>query len=98
MVDLAKYRLESAQERLAAAELEMEAGHLKDSINRSYYAFFHTIRSLLAEKQIDFKKHSAVISYFRQHYIKTGIFEEKFRIMLARRLFCGITATTLIFM
>lgn len=50
MVDLAKYRLESAQERLAAAKLEMEAGHLKDSINRSYYAFFHTIRSLLAEK------------------------------------------------
>ncbi len=78
MVDLAKYRLESAQERLAAAKLEMEAGHLKDSINRSYYAFFHTIRSLLAEKQIDFKKHSAVISYFRQHYIKTGIFEEKY--------------------
>lgn len=78
MVDLAKYRLESAQERLAAAELEMEAGHLKDSINRSYYAFFHTIRRLLAEKQIDFKKHSAVISYFRQHYIKTGIFEEKY--------------------
>ena len=78
MVDLAKYRLESARERLAAAKLEMEAGHLKDSINRSYYAFFHTIRSLLAEKQIDFKKHSAVISYFRQHYIKTGIFEEKY--------------------
>ncbi len=78
MVDLAKYRLESAQERLASAKLEMEAGHFKDSVNRSYYALFHTIRSLLAEKQIDFIKHSAVISYFRQHYIKTGIFEEKY--------------------
>ena len=33
---------------------------------------------MLAEKQIDFKKHSAVISYFRKHYIKTGIFEEKY--------------------
>lgn len=78
MVDLAKYRLDSARERLSSAKLEMEAGHLKDSINRSYYALFHTIRSLLAEDQIDFKKHSAVISYFRQHYIKTGIFAEKY--------------------
>lgn len=26
----------------------------------------------------DFSKHSAVISYFRQHYIKTGIFDVKF--------------------
>ncbi len=78
MVDLANYRLESARERLSAAKLEMEAGHFKDSINRSYYAFFHVIRSLLAEKHIDFKKHSAVISYFRRNYIKTGIFEEKY--------------------
>ena len=49
MVDLAKYRLESAQERLASAKLELEAGHLKDSVNRSYYAFFHIMRSLLAK-------------------------------------------------
>lgn len=45
------------------------------SINRSYYAIFTTTRALLAENEIDFKKHSAVISYFRQNYIKTGIFE-----------------------
>ena len=78
MVDLAKYRLESAQERLASAKLELEAGHLKDSVNRSYYAFFHIMRSLLAENHVDFTKHSAVISYFRRNYIKTGIFEEKY--------------------
>jgi len=78
LTDLAKYRLESAKERLISAKLELDSGHVKDSINRSYYSIFHAIRALLAEKHIDFKKHSAVISYYRQHYIKTKIFEEKF--------------------
>ena len=78
MTDLAKYRLESAQERLISAKLELDSGHFKDSINRSYYSIFHAIRALLAEKHIDFKKHSAVISYYRQHYIKTKIFPEKY--------------------
>ena len=56
----------------------LENNCYKDSINRSYYAIFTTIRALLAENEIDFKKHSAVISYFRQHYIKTKIFNVKF--------------------
>lgn len=56
----------------------LENSCYKDSINRSYYAIFTTIRALLAENEIDFKKHSAVIAYFRQHYIKTEIFNVKF--------------------
>lgn len=50
----------------------------KGSINRSYYAIFTAARALLAEEEKDFKKHSAVIAYFRQHYIKTKIFDKKF--------------------
>ena len=50
----------------------------KSAINRSYYAIFTAMRSLLAEEEKDFKKHSAVIGYFRKNYIKTGIFETKF--------------------
>ena len=30
------------------------------------------------QREIDFKKHSAVISYFRHHYIKEKIFDNKF--------------------
>jgi len=76
--DLTKYRLESSADRLKSAKLELDAGNFKDSINRSYYAIFHAIRALLAENEIGFKKHSAVMSYFRQHYIKTKIFDAKF--------------------
>ena len=50
----------------------------KSAINRSYYAIFTAVRSLLAEEEKDFKKHSAVISHFRKNYVKTGIFETKF--------------------
>lgn len=56
----------------------LENNCYKGSINRSYLAIFTTIRALLAEKEIDFKKHSAVISYFRRHYVKTGIFNVKY--------------------
>ena len=78
MLDLTKYRLERATEFLSASKIMLENNCYKDSINRSYYAIFTTIRALLAENEIDFKKHSAVISYFRQHYIKTKIFDVKF--------------------
>ena len=78
MRELTKYRLDRAQEFLLASKIMLENNCCKDSINRSYYAIFTTIRALLAENQIDFKKHSAVISYFRQHYIKTEIFDTKF--------------------
>ena len=78
MLDLTKYRLERAEEFLAAAKIMLENNCCKDSVNRSYYAIFTAVRALLAEDKIDFKKHSAVISYFRQHYIKTHIFEIKF--------------------
>ena len=75
---LAKYRLAKSIEcSLVAKSLIME-GHYNHSVNRSYYAIFHVIRSVLALEGVDFKKHSGVFSYFQQHYIKTGIFERKY--------------------
>ncbi len=78
MRDLSKYRLDRATEFLSEAELLFQAGTFKGSINRSYYAIFTAVRALLAEEEKDFKKHSAVIAYFRQYYIKTKIFDKKF--------------------
>ena len=75
---LAKYRLEKAADCIEAAENLFENNMLAHSINRSYYAIFHIMRAILALEGVDFKKHSAVISYFQQHYVKTGIFEKKY--------------------
>ena len=77
MRDLTKYRLEVAADRLAAAEEMITNGRYRISVSNSYYAIFNAARALLAEKNVDFKKHSAVISYFRREYIKTGILEVK---------------------
>ena len=78
MRDLTIYRLELAKERLTVSKDMLEGEHFKDSINRSYYAIFSATRALLSEEHIDFKKHSAVISYFRREYVKTGKFDVKF--------------------
>ena len=75
---LAKYRLEKSGDCIRAAESLLVSDMLTDSINRSYYAIFHTIRAVLALEGVDFKKHSAVIAYFQQHYIKTGLFKSKY--------------------
>lgn len=78
MRDLTKYRLELAAERVTTAKLLLDGGAYRDSVSRSYYAIFSAIRALLAERNVDFKKHSAVISYFRREYVKTGVFDVKF--------------------
>lgn len=78
MNEYAKYRLELAAERVATTKAMIDIGAYRDSINRSYYAIFTATRALLADREIDFKKHSAVISYFRREYVKTGKFDVKF--------------------
>ena len=75
---LAKYRLEKSGDCIKAAENLLASDMLVHSVNRSYYAIFHTIRAVLALEGVDFKKHSAVIAYFQQHYVKTGLFENKY--------------------
>jgi uncharacterized protein (UPF0332 family) len=73
--ELSKYRLEKAKEDLSTAIENLENTHLSGSINRSYYCIFHTIRAILALDGFDSKKHSGVIAYFRQNYIKPQVFD-----------------------
>ena len=75
---LSEHRLAKAEECYRAAESLLEEGLFPDSANRSYYAIFHAVRALLALDSVDFKKHSGVISYFQQQYVKTGIFDREF--------------------
>lgn len=70
-MDLARYRLETADETLVVAKECFENNHYKDAINRSYYAAFYAARAVLAIEGVDFKRHKDVISYFNQTYIAT---------------------------
>lgn len=76
--ELMKYRLDMARERLHSAKILLEDGSYKDSIGRSYYAMFTSVRALLAVDGQDFSKHAGVIAYFQKEYVKTGRFDRKF--------------------
>jgi uncharacterized protein (UPF0332 family) len=69
--DLSRYRLSKAKDDLESSKLLLENNHIKQSLNRSYYAIFHATRALLAYNIFDSKKHTGIISYFNLHYIKT---------------------------
>ena len=81
-IDLSKYRLDKAKECLEDAELLEANGSYVSASNRAYYAIFHAIRAVLALEGVDRKKHSGVIAYFQQHYIKTGAFDRKYSAIL----------------
>ena len=72
---LSEYRMSQAIRCIQSAKLLADDGDYKGAANRSYYAIFHCMRSVLALEKVDFSKHSGVSAYFRKEYIKTGIFD-----------------------
>ena len=75
--NLSQYRFSCAEENIEAAKILMGAGQFKASINRSYYAVFHGLRSVTALDQFDSSKHSGVIAYFNHNYVKNQIFSKE---------------------
>ena len=71
-ISLSKYRLERAKQSLEAAKASKDNNDWFTTNNR------HAIRAVLALEKIDFKKHSAVISYFNKNYILTNIFDKSY--------------------
>ena len=69
---LRDYRLSEAKEKLAASKVLLESDCYKDSINRSYYAIFNAMRSVLAMDEVDFKRHGQVIGYFNNAAIRAS--------------------------
>lgn len=76
VIDLSKYRYETAKDDLDTAKVMFRAEKYKAAINRSYYAIFHALRSVTALDGFDSSKHSGVIAYFNKNYVKTKIFEK----------------------
>lgn len=59
--ELAKVRLERAQELLVEAEELLEKDAYKSANNRAYYAIEKSVKALLAMKEIDAVTHSGVL-------------------------------------
>ena len=82
IMDLAKYRLVRAKEDLETAADNLDNGKYRASVNRSYYAVFHSIRAITALDHFDSSKHSGVIAFFNQHYVKPGVFDKELSKMI----------------
>lgn len=69
---LVSYRLVQAEQALAAARSEQEAGRFRDAINRAYYAMFYCGLALLASRRIGANKHSGLIAKVSELFVKEG--------------------------
>ncbi len=78
MKENAQFLLDKAESAIGAAESLLRDGYRDFSAGRAYYAMFYTAEALLAEKELVFKKHVGVHKAFSEHFIKTGIFEQKY--------------------
>jgi len=75
--ELAMYRLAQAEESLAEAQYLFDGEKSPRSvINRVYYSMFYSILALLIFEPYSSSKHSGVLAYFNQHFIKTGLLSE----------------------
>ena len=78
VIDLSKYRIDKANDLLSQSEILFKNQKYDGSINRSYYAIFNAIRSLLALVKLDSSSHAGVLSFFDRYFVKTGIFQKEF--------------------
>ena len=76
--------LKKARRSLAAAERHMKEGDYDFASSRAYYATFYVIEAMLLTKNLVFSKHSAVISAFNKHFIRTAIFPKEFSKSITR--------------
>ena len=73
--DVVRYWWSKAQESLASAQREAEAGAFAFAMNRVYYAAFYSVSAALLDRQTSFKKHSGVRAAFHREFIKNDILD-----------------------
>ncbi|HHE04695.1 MAG TPA: HEPN domain-containing protein [candidate division WOR-3 bacterium] len=75
--------IEKAERSLKTAKELFNKGDYDFAVSRAYYTMFYMAEAVLMTKGLSFSKHSAVISAFGQHYIKTGIIDKKYHKMFS---------------
>ncbi len=83
--------IENAEEMLDVAQVMLDNDFYTSTVNRAYYAVFYAANALLITKKMASKKHSGVISLFRQNFVKTKLISPDYsdiygRIMASRHV------------
>jgi uncharacterized protein (UPF0332 family) len=78
--------VELAQEAVDAAKILYDNEFYRRSLSSCYYDMFYAASALLVTKGLRYSSHTAVISYFAVHFVKTGLIPEYFGKVL-RKMF-----------
>ncbi len=70
--DVVRYWWSKAEESLACARRELEAGTHLFAVNRIDYTVFYGVSAALLDRKLSFKKHSGVRAAFHREFIKAG--------------------------
>ncbi len=76
--ELLKYRIDRAEENLAAAKEATEKQRIYVAVRDLYYAMFQMVLAILLTQNIKAKTHKSIILKFSEAFILTGIFDKKF--------------------
>jgi len=69
-----KHFIGKADESVEVARAILRDNHAEFGVARAYYAMFYAAEAALLSKELQYKKHSAVIANFNKEFVKTGIF------------------------
>lgn len=67
-----------AEQSLNASQLLLGGGYPDFAIARAYYTMFYLASAFLADRNMSFSKHSAVISAFGREFAKTNLIPRKY--------------------
>ena len=70
--------VERAEASLQAAKTLAQEGFYDFVASRAYYAAFYAATALLLCDELEFSKHSGVISAIHQYFIRTGRLDERY--------------------
>jgi uncharacterized protein (UPF0332 family) len=76
-IDLAKYRLEKAENTLSDASKYINDATPESTVNRIYYAMFYAVNALLITKGLSSSKHSGVRALFNKEIVNEGLMERQ---------------------
>jgi uncharacterized protein (UPF0332 family) len=61
-----------AERKMVSARLSLEAGQYDDAASRAYYAVFHAVSAVLAERGLAYSSHGQTLGAFNREIVKTG--------------------------
>ena len=91
---MAEFELEEVQTYLSLAEEKLIVArdllmlkHYRDAVARAYYAMFYAAKAaLLTVGVTGIRKHTGIVSFFAERFVKTGRIDRRYGVILARAL------------